>query len=90
MIYQLSHCFRNIRLQRRYSLYKCILFTSGDVNVDPGPAKFMIKIRKDRSMKEGTVACYIKKLSSYSRKSNFCPNIESIFIDIYPKQNQFR
>ena len=50
----------------------------------------MIKIRIDRSMKEGTVACYIKKLSSYSRKSNFCPNIESIFIEIYPKQNQFR
>ena len=40
-------------------------------------------IRLDRSKRGGGVACYIRKSLSYNYKSNFCPNTESIFTDIF-------
>ena len=40
-------------------------------------------IRADRSRKGGGVACYIRKSLSYNLKEKFCPNTESIFIDIF-------
>ena len=38
-------------------------------------------IRMDRWGRGGEATCYIKKSLSY--KSRFCPNIESIFINIF-------
>ena len=40
-------------------------------------------IRMDHTRRRVEVACYIKKSSSYSRKSSFSPNTESIFINIF-------
>ena len=40
-------------------------------------------IRMDRSRRGGGVPCHMKKPLSYNHESNFCPNIESIFIDIF-------
>ena len=40
-------------------------------------------IRMDFSRREGRVACYNKKSLSYNHKPGLCPNIESIFTDIF-------
>ena len=40
-------------------------------------------IRMDRSKRGGGAACYIRKSLSYNYKSDFCPNTESIFTDIF-------
>ena len=40
-------------------------------------------ITMNRSRRGGGVARYIKKSISYDQKSSFCPNIESIFIEIF-------
>ena len=40
-------------------------------------------IRIDHSKRRGEIACYIRKSFSYNRKLNFCPNTESIFVDIF-------
>ena len=47
-------------------------------------------IRLNRSRRRGEVICYIKKSLSYNHKTSFCPNIESIFMDIFwSNQSQF-
>ena len=40
-------------------------------------------VRSDRSRRGGGVACFVKNSNSYIRKSNFCINTESIFIEIF-------
>ena len=42
-----------------------------------------LDIRLDHSKRGGRVACYIRKFLSYKPPTSFCPNIESIFIDIF-------
>ena len=40
-------------------------------------------IRTNHSKRGGEVAFFIRKWLSYNHKSSFCPNTESIFIDIF-------
>ena len=40
-------------------------------------------IRLDRTRRGGGVVCYIRKSLSYNLKEKFCPNTESIFVDIF-------
>ena len=40
-------------------------------------------VRSDRSRRRGGVACFVENSISCNRKSNFCINTESIFIDIF-------
>ena len=40
-------------------------------------------IRMNRSTRGRGLACYIKKTLSYNHKLVLCPNIKSIFIDIF-------
>ena len=42
-----------------------------------------VVIRTDHSRRSDKVACYVKNSLSYNHNSIFCPNIESIFIDIF-------
>ena len=44
--------------------------------------------RLDHSRRGGRVSCYIRKSLSYNHKTNFCRNIESIFIGIFMQKSK--